>query len=109
MMDMGTLRTKVTSKVTHSIRLAEFSFQHSARLALRPFGIAPNDVQHSARSTSFSAFRRSAFRHGAILTTVVCNDAMVMNDRCEYSTSLSGISTDWDITLLADDPNQPDG
>jgi len=57
MTDMGTsqvyVRTKVTSKVTLSTRLVEFSFRHLARSALRPFGIAPNDVRHSARSTSW--------------------------------------------------------
>jgi len=51
-----TVRTKVTSKATHRIRLVEFSFRHSAHSALCPFGKAPNDVRHSAHSTSFSPF-----------------------------------------------------
>jgi len=55
------VRMKVT-RITH-IRLVQFSFWHSARSALRPFGIAPNDVRHSARSTSFSPFGIASRSH----------------------------------------------
>jgi len=79
------VRTKLTSncKVTHTIRLVAFiSFRHlvvrhCARSALRPFGIAPNDVRIRPVVRHFhrSAFRRSAFRHGAFEPPISLNHA----------------------------------
>ena len=86
MMDMGTVRTKVTSKVTYSIRLA--------------FGIAPNDVRHSARSTSFSPFgippfgilsrSRTNYGVGQLDQTIPHYSDRLCSDRCYSDSPQSG-------------------
>ena len=53
------VRTKVTSYAQYTFSRVTFQYlviRHCARSALRPFGITPNDIRHSARSTSFSPF-----------------------------------------------------